>query len=164
MDETDKITLTCKILIDERFWEIKRDNEKLRLKLFWKKYNIKQLTNAMINFNESENGTNCDCLSCRVAGRSNDQPDNNDYLQPCKFKPIFEDLLKNCELMFGSDDGNYSDFKGEQHVSNHDKHLVVCPKGDWVYCLLGKKLWQSNSVKSPELIKYKKLFKLLNNI
>lgn len=160
MDELDKITLTCRLLTDERFWQLKRENEKLRLKLFWKKYNTEKLKLYMKIFNQSSKGPNCWCLTCRIAGICDDDEVLYDK-KNCGFKPIFENLLRKCELTFGVVDDDYSDFR-EQNVSNHDTHLDLCPKKDWVYCLLGKKLWQAKSIKSTELIKYKKLFKLLN--
>jgi hypothetical protein len=39
----DKLALVSKVLLDQRFLELKQENEQLKLQLFWKEYNMFRL-------------------------------------------------------------------------------------------------------------------------
>ena len=50
MSSVDRLALVCKVLLDARFLELKRENERLKLSLFWVDHSINTLKKLMAHF------------------------------------------------------------------------------------------------------------------
>lgn len=59
MQGVERLSLVAKVLMDTRLLELKRENEELKLKLFWKDHNPSMLKQAMAVANTVEGGPRC---------------------------------------------------------------------------------------------------------
>ena len=148
----DKLALVSKVLLDQRFLELKQENEQLKLKLFWKEYNTFRLV-KLISLANRYGGPNCPCALCT----------RHPHVEvPCTFTPWFEEKLLACGLTFAP----YG-VSGQQHdaglVYNVDHHLLYIniEFSVWVAPTYGTKLWKATSVSDPELQKLVALFRML---
>ena len=153
--------------MDARVAELRRENEELRLRLFWKDYRVSKLQKAMQMANCWENSPNCNCWQCAVTGRM-DCDTLVDESRKCGFISWFEAKVAACDLIVGY---VLRDSTQSQHVSNPlngvwdtDCHIVkiVMFGGDWSLFTYGSRLWKAKTVNDPELEKLKKLFELLS--
>lgn len=160
----------AKVLYDQSFFELVKENASLKLQIFWKDYNLAKLKEAMQLANSIN--TMCPCVACGMAGR-------NDYSEQstgmaCTFKPWFENHLASLGMTI-----QWSTFKNEnrQHIClngsenysygactwDDDSHFShFSSKDDWVWFTYGSKLWKAESVNDPELQKLKSLFLILS--
>ena len=152
--------------MDARVAELRRENENLRLQLFWKDYNVQSLQEIMRTANNWHKSPKCDCLICAVSGRK-DEEIETDNARACAFIPWFEEKIDMCGLKFGY---AFQDSTNHPHMSNTlngvldvDCHFVKVGRGDWLMFTYGKKLFRAQTVDDPELKKLKKLFQLLDD-
>jgi hypothetical protein len=166
MEGVERLSLVAKSLMDMRLLELKRENEKLKLKLFWKTHNPSMLKKAMAVANMVEGGPRCACLACIVGGRCVDGTrgfapypfaymyDEQLVISPrdwchwrCQFKPWFEDKIREAGMSVRvealRDDG--------QHFSNPGS-------ADWNTFVYGSRLCNASSVENEDLVKLKQLF------
>jgi hypothetical protein len=169
MQGVERLSLVAKVLMDTRLLELKRENEELRLKLFWKEHNPCMLKEAMAAANQVATGPRCACLACIVSGRCAHgtrgfapYPFVNVYnehcvMSPCdrchlrcQFKPWFEDKIREAGMSVRvealRDDGH--------HFSNPGS-------ADWNTFVYGSRLWKASSVADLELGKLRRLFHAL---
>jgi hypothetical protein len=145
---------------------LKRENEALKLKLFWKEHNDEIMRDAMCCANEAHGGPACSCLACMVTGRY--ESGNLDFADenPCKFKPWFEQVLREHNMSVGHDvdvprvDGSVVD--SHNHVFDDGQHFTNFAREDWKCWTYGSKLWKATSVGDPELAKLKNVLRYLN--
>ena len=165
MANIDKLVLVSKLLIDQRFLELKQENEGLKLELFWKKYNVAKLKREMESWNLLC-GPQCKCIKCCGGGLAGDYELEDIQQRVCGFKPAFEGLATVHGLMLGN--ASHSADKRLPHVSNDkyggvfdiDAHIIQEHYGlGWNY---GAKLWKARSVSDPELKKLVALFEAMN--
>jgi len=159
---------------------LKRENEALKLKLFWKEHNHGNMSNAMCWANQAEDGPRCSCLSCVVSGRYEKLKWPNRRRvhssgevaeqETCTFKPWFEQVLEHHEMSIGRGlpdvpiwvEGSVVDSAND--VLDDGQHFTVLGRGDWVHWIYGSKLWKATSVGDPELVKLKNVFRYLNTL
>ena len=161
----DKLALVSKIILDQRVLELRRENEELKLKLFWKDHSQLELKTAMANGNNfSPSAPKCTCLPCTVSGRL-DADVESDNTYDCRFKPWFEQKLNDCDMTVGHDASLRIDHDlicPINGVIDCDCHLVNFARGDWVWVSYGKRVWAAKTTSDPELQKLQQLFSLLN--
>jgi hypothetical protein len=145
----DKLALVSKVLLDQRFLELKQENEQLKLQLFWKEYNRKALKKAMIRANLL-GGYFCMCGGCC----------ENMGPRPCTFKPWFEETVRACGLTFGPNDDDERDNEFDA-ILGMDYHLINIKSNRWGTPIYGAKLAKAKSVLDLELQKLAALFKAL---
>jgi hypothetical protein len=163
----DKLIIVSKIFADQRVGELITENRKLKLQLFWKDYGTTHLQEAMRFANQKIRGPDCNCLACAVSGRKDEDNGMEAEGFECLFKPYFEELLVECEIV--STNGGWDSEKGFQHISNatgnyvfdEDCHIVRIARDDWFLFTYGARLWKANNVESPELLKLRNLFEKL---
>lgn len=166
MDGVERLAMVSKILFDTRLLELKRENEALRLKLFWKEHNPKELDKAMYLANTANPA--CSCLACAVSGRYKSEPGEVAEKKPCTFKPWFEQVLREHDMSVchvvdmprvdGSVCNSHNDvFDDGQHFTN----FAGC---DWKWWAYGSKLRKATSVRDPELAKLERLFQYLDTL
>ena len=168
MQGVERLTLVSKILFDTRLLELKRENEALKLKLFWKEYSNKELDVAMAVANETDGGPECSCLACTVSGRyvTRDLPER----KPCTFKPWFEQVLREYDMSVGLSLPDAPIWVNGIVVDDHNdvlydgQHFTNLGSGDWFCWTYGSKLWKATSVGDPELAKLERLFRALNTL
>ena len=138
--------------------ELQRENEALKLKLFWEKHSPKELNAAMrlANLGSSrEGGVDCSCLSC-IRSRRVDFAYNHyhhwQYDVPCKFKSCFEYMIRENDMSIGN------------NVLDDGHHFINSANQDWVGWTYGSKLLKATSVGDPELAKLEGLFEDLGMI
>ena len=129
--------------------ELQRENEALKLRLFWKEHGPEQLNAAMSAANKLKGGPRCYCLSCSVTGRYEGEYAEN---KECVFKQWFEQMLTDHEMSIGC--GTYKAPFIDHHFSNLSGGL-------WLRWTYGSRLRKARSVSDPELAKLKSLFKTL---
>ena len=113
-----------------------QDNQELKLKLFWKDYNVLALNNAMHRH---------DMIYPDLV------PGN--YIWNVWIEPI----LQMCGLKVESI-ADSPPLRGSE-LSDVDTHLVWVPR--YIFVAYGTKLWKAKSVDDPELKKLKALFEAL---
>ncbi len=168
MNGVERLAAVSKILFDTRLLELRRENEALKLKLFWKEHNPCHMNAAMYLANTADGGPSCSCLACVITGRHVDDRDEP-YPLTCTFKSWFEQVLQEHDMstLVGLPDvpiwvdGRVVD--DHNNVLDTDHHFVhvFASNGTvsgWVY---GSKLWKATSVRDSELAKLQRLFRTL---
>jgi hypothetical protein len=151
---TSALALVCKVLLDREVLELRSENERLKLRLFWKTYGPEQLRAAMEDANAIR--INCECIRCAACGRHNGRAG----WYTCEFEPWFHAQLAQCELESAAIDAQSQHFDLDgMTVWDTDAHFVHC-EGPMQFSY-GKKLHAATSIKNEELQKLKKLFAIL---
>ena len=155
---TSALALASKILFDREVLELRSENERLRLCLFWKTYGPEQLLTAMQDTNALR--IRCKCITCAVCGRH----DGRANACLCSFEPWFHAQLALCELESSAIDPQSRHFHLEgMTVWDTDAHFVHDggPNERWMQFSYGKKLHAATSIENKELQKLKRLFSIL---
>jgi hypothetical protein len=167
MDGVERLALVSKILFDVRLLELKRENEALKLKLFWKDHNDKKLNAAMTTANNSHGGPACSCSACAVSRRYLGESSET---KPCTFKPWFEQVLEENGMSIARGLPDVPIWvKGSVVDSPHDvlddgHHFSNLESQNWFFWKYGSKLWKATSALDPELMKLERLFQTLNSV
>ena len=148
---------------------LKRENEALKLKLFWKEHNDEIMKNAMCWANEADGGPACSCLACAVSGRYTRCGEVAEK-KPCTFKPWFEQVLREHDMSIGRGlpdvpvwvDGSVVD--SGNSVLDDGQHFSNLASQDWFCWTYGSKLWKATSVGDPELAKLESLLHYLDTL
>ena len=165
----DKFLCVAKILTDARLQELVEENRKLKLALFWKTYDIRQLRlriEAGI-----QNHLNCECKSCH----SHELSDECNEEWECAVTRRFQDIAREHGLSTAQENVDKYDYlelgaeMDPRRIQEQDVHIVLpfvdtrsmWLNMDWVVLGYGEKLNQAKSIDDPELIKLKKLFETL---
>ena len=131
--------------------ELQRENEALKLRLFWREHGPEQLNAAMSTANQVKGGPECYCLACALTGRYEGKYPGHAH-QHCTFKEWFEHLLTDHEMSIG---------ERIPGVPISDHHFSNLSGGIWLSWTYGSRLRKARSVRDPELAKLKSLFKTL---
>jgi hypothetical protein len=143
-----RLALVSKLLLDREVIQLRAENERLRLELFWRDHNVEQLGKTMAAANQSTKGPRCACLVCAISGRRDPdldqmEPSDNepapessddedtmgvsvDEAEPgcggwdagCKFKPWFEEFIRYYELVDSV--GTFPNQEGAYHMAGGD--------------------------------------------
>jgi len=156
---TSALALVCKVLLDREVLELRSENERLKMRLFWKTYGPEQLRAAMEDANAIR--INCECIKCAACGRHNGRAG----WYTCEFEPWFHAQLAQCELESAAIDAQSQHFDLDgMTVWDTDAH-VVTQHFDGIDAPMqfsyGRKLHTATSIKNKELQKLKKLFAIL---
>lgn len=159
----DRLPLVSRAFMDAKFLELKRENERLKLELFWKNYNIDGLHAELYAFHQSCSLFHCWCASCANNGRLHLDEDEAEYYaglpvghglapcKPCQYKPWFEDFIVDMQMIvahgvdYGLDSEHFRFFE------------TVGMARDWFWGY-GSRLVNARSVASPDLRKLEVLF------
>jgi len=172
MSSVDRLALVCKVLLDARFLELKRENERLKLSLFWVDHSINTLKKLLGHANNRAGGPRCRCRCCMRTKRSRpsilDGYDDDVRDEKCLFGPWFERVLQEHGLSFAHfDDASPCDFDRELYPRpNVDVHFHVVGHPqytNWVVWMYGARLWRAQTTDDPELAKLRALFKTLGD-
>ena len=163
----DRLATVSKVFMDARLLTLRRQNEELRLELFWTAHSVQKLQIAMKKANTGyERSIGCKCWKCSLAGIIDGTV--VDRSKTCQFIPWFEAKIKQCDLIH---EGMPPQHMHVTHVSDSsgcvcdvDSHFVESDvMGVFMYKFTyGSKLWKAKSVDNPELKKLKKLFQLID--
>ena len=176
MSHVDRLALMSKILLDQRFLELKRENERLKLSLFWVNHSINTLKKLMTHANQVSHSLRCRCRSCIHTKRFTPTPWTEDEIEiedeKCKFKPWFEKIVDEHGLSVGRG--------GDPHPEEHDREMYHRPNVNvhfhvveseytwyyncWANWMYGAKLWKAQTTQDPELLKLTALFKTLGEM
>lgn len=69
MSHLDRLVLVSKLLCDSRLVEVLRENQELRLKLFWKDHNVQKLKEKIREVRDHDKSPLCCCNDCILSGR-----------------------------------------------------------------------------------------------
>lgn len=156
MDGLERLALTCRRFCDAQIIELRRENERLKLALFWKRYSVDMLQKQLYEFRATGYCFHCYCPSCRANGRmSLDEDDNADYVAlpmyithtKCQYKPWFVGYIEDMDMRvaYGVDYG--LDFE----------HFRLFGTEDWFWGY-GARLLNARSVHDPDLRKLEYMF------
>ena len=176
MQGVERLSLVAKVLMDSRLLELKRENEELRLKLFWKDHSPSMLKAAMAAANKVASGPQCACLACIVGGRCEEgtrgfapYPFAHMYDEQlvmsqcdrchlrCQFKPWFEEKIREAGMRVVSETASPVG-DGVRDVGQHFSNLGI---GDWNTWVYGSAVCKASSVANEDLVKLHKLFATL---
>ena len=104
MDGVERLSIVSKVLFDSRLCELKRENEELRLRVFWLEHSESKFAELMQLANCSESGPWCSCFACLESGRFHPMyagPGTDTCRLECAFKPWFEEIVGRCGLSVG---------------------------------------------------------------
>jgi hypothetical protein len=178
MDGVERLSLVAKVLMDTRLLELKRENEELKLKLFWKEHDPCMLKQAMAAANTRDGGPRCKCLACIVGGRCENgtqgfspypaQEYADHYVMSrddichlrCQFKPWFEDRIREAGMRVR--DMPSSVWVGGSAVVDGGDHFVNMGRVDWNDCVYGSRLRTASSAGDRDLGKLNRLFHVLD--
>jgi hypothetical protein len=89
LDGLDKLTLTCRILMDARFWELRNKLERVQTKLFWRTYSASRLGQCLTGMHwHLPSGCGGCCFS--------DTPETRG--KPCMVADQFGIIVRRCGL------------------------------------------------------------------
>ncbi len=170
MNGVDRLAVVCKVLLDSRVLELRRENEALRLRLFWKEHGPEQLKAAMRLANGAAGGPGCGCLGCVVSGRREREHGEVPVKKPCAFKAWFEQTLQ--ELGMDVAVGlpaeavwvHVQEVDPDSALLDDGAHFTNLGADDWVAWTYGSRLWKAASVRDPELAKLEGLFRTLDAV
>ena len=168
----DRLATVSRVFMDARLLTLRRQNEELRLELFWTVHNVQKLKIAMkeANASGSARAVQCNCWKCSLNGMVDGNNAQNivDRNKTCKLIPWLEAKMTECDLIYDSMPGPHahvdhmSDSSGR--VCDVDCHFVEQSfmRGFMCNFTYGSKLWKARSVDNPELKKLEKFFQLIN--
>jgi len=158
----DKLALVSRLILDQRVIDLRRENEELKMKLFWKDYSVCDLEKVMRCGNIfAHSAPKCNCAECSWAERMDIRMVEDKHAN-CTFKPWFEMKIKECGMTVGYDCSGL--------IKNHESRLAgvyeadchfVSVTGDWNCFSYGRKLWGAQTTADPELQKLRELFCIL---
>lgn len=182
------LALASKPLYEREILELRSENERLKLKLFWKDYSVDKLKKAMRFGNIIPDGSPyCQCNDClsyerapwprkRVPLHGSDSGaaanrnvyDEDFYRRPCTFGPWFARTAARFGLTMkkavysdetpGPTEIPEHDSNADLYVLDMDCHLVNEDGPAWTRFTYGRRLWDAKTVESPELKKLEKFF------
>ena len=158
MSGLDRLALVAKVLLDSRFLELKRENESLKLRLFWFDHCLLTLRKMLQVANNNAAGPRCRCASCVFTKRyePNILDGYEDDADACKFHTWFEQVLQKHGMSFR----DATDLQFHDNVHFH-VFLSNNARNQWVY---GGKLCNARSTADPELVKLAALFQTLGGM
>jgi hypothetical protein len=155
------LALASKALMDTRLLDVKRENERMKLELFWQNYSAPKLSKALCKFHNTMNLFYCGCVSCKSNGRMIEDIDVAEWTamevlyagrrwKSCAYKPWLEEFLGDLDLRvaYGVDYGldfEHFRFFGTEHWF-------------WGY---GPRFTKARSVGDPELRRLEGVFDTL---
>jgi len=173
MAAVDRLALVSKILLDQRFLELKRENERLTLMLFWRDHGMCTLRKLMSHANNTRpGGPRCRCRHCARAERywPMYSHGNNDGYEECRFGPWFEQTLQEHGLSFASS-GKDSHFARDADRESGTMpaggvHFLLVPNeqapvASWYKWEYGAKLRDAQTTQDPGLLSLTALFQTL---
>jgi hypothetical protein len=172
MNSVDRLAVVCKVLLDSRVLELRRENEALKLRLFWKEHGPEQLKAAMRMANGAAGGPGCGCLGCKVSGRGELEFSNvaGKQGEGCAFKAWFEQTLIELDmdvavsLPAAAVWVHVKEVDSRNDLLDDGVHFTNLGADDWVAWTYGSRLWKAASVSDPELGKLQRLFLTLDAV
>ena len=177
------LALASKPLYDREMLELRSENESLKLKLFWKDYNVHKLHKAMQSGNSfPADAPYCQCQTCvhfkrsvrpRKKGPLHGGASGGSaplYDAVCKFGPWFASAARRFGLTvkkaswgmhYDSTQLMEHDSNPELEVLDLDCHLVNTDGHEWTHFTSGRRLWGATTADSPELKKLSEFFRYL---
>jgi hypothetical protein len=177
MSAVDRLALVSKIMLDQRFLEMKRENERLTLSLFWIDHSINTLQHLTNYANNRAGGVRCHCRCCVRAKRFRpsilDGYDDEDDIgdRACRFGPWFEELVQAHGLSCAAGGAcvSFAKLDRECHpMPDDDVHFLLfpthnAPATSWCTWVYGAKLWKAQTTQDPGLLQLSALFKALGD-
>ena len=181
------LALASKVLFEREVLELRSQNEKLKLKLFWKDYNVNMLRKTMKSGNTfPADSPYCQCEMCisfKRAVRPRKRGPlhgavalpgmfSTDLSQVCTFGPWFAKKAKSFGLTIMKPKYPHNkpwpaEIEGHDScpdllVIDLDCHLVNKDGPEWTNFTYGRRLWGASTVDNPELAKLAKFFEYLD--
>jgi len=160
MSHIDRLAVVSRILLDERVIELRQENERLKLEVFWRDNSLFRLRRAMAIANCEQ--MKCMCDGCVIVGRTHSpyedlRVDPNANINICRFAPWFYAQLLVHGFVVSDDDSDQSHHTPDSfgpltrnECFDQDCHFVKLHFDKPVF---GERLWKAKSVNDPELLK-----------
>lgn len=141
MHGVERLALASKLFGDVQIIALRRENERLKLELFWKRYSADMLHKELYEFIATCNLFHCWCPSCSANGRLHLQQDEAAYYaalpvtqtrrcKPCYFKPWIVDFIQDMDMRvaygvdYGLDSEHFRFFGTENWFWGYGSRLV----------------------------------------
>jgi hypothetical protein len=176
MQGVERLSLVAKVLMDTRLIELKRENETLKMQLFWRDHSPSMLQKAMAAANQIDGGPRCACLACIVGKRCEEgtrgfapyafvhEYDEHVIMSPydrchlrCQFKPWFEQKIREAGMRVVTETAS-PEGEGVRDEGQHFSNFGIADWNTWVY---GSAVCSATSVENEDLAKLNQLFKTL---
>ena len=173
MQGVERLSLVAKVLMDTRLLELKRENETLKMQVFWRDHSPSMLNQAMAAANKMPAGPRCACLACIVGGRCEDgtrgfapYPFAHMYDEQlvvsqsdrchlrCQFKPWFEDKIREAGMRVVTETA-LPEGDGVRDEGQHFSNFGMADWNTWEY---GSAVYKSTCVENEDLAKLNQLF------
>jgi hypothetical protein len=159
--QISRLATLSHVLYDREVLELRQENARLKMELFWKDYGVRDLSVSMFNGNDHSIGApKCRCFSCCLTRRRNEMV-SLPFQRECSFKPWIEQRILNLGMTIVDADP----MKSIVHVCNpgataydQDAHFVRVSKCDFVDLTYGAKIFAAKDPADPELQKLVRLF------
>ena len=178
MASIETLARASKVLFDQRLVDqrkeieaLTKENDMLRLELFWKDHDMTNLKNAMALANA--NHTKCLCSGCVLTKRdAHVDPDEGVHTSTCVFTPWFEELIAHCEMVTVTCNRQSKNpqqqavsFLSRNDCIEADSHFVFFPSPGpgLIAFMFGERLWKTTTTNDPELFKLELLKEMLLN-
>ncbi len=150
------LTLESKTFMDTRLLELKKKNERLKLKRFWSIYGVSKLRQQLRSYQWRIGAVHCECVSCKKYKRFDPKEEDEEEWSAryyanytwdvCRYQPWFQEFLNDMERDVGE--------IGIEHVYFQGDNVAWF----WGY---GPKFLNARSVADPELRKLEEIFDTL---
>lgn len=157
----DRLACVCNMIMDQRVIDLRKENEELKLQVYWRDYNVLSLRDILNSAHVYAPGAStCKCMPCCVSGFSSEVADANPDVE-CAIAKWFKGMAERHGLTV---EPLHSDSKYVQHPSSpvsvydQDCHIVRLRVGDFSYYSFGARIWKARTVANSELRKLEALF------
>ena len=158
----DRMALVSKIMLDQRVIDLRKENDTLRLELFWHTHTPRQLRLEMRRANML-GPIRCSCYHCISACRT-DEVMITDMMtsrhDPCAFNAWFYRLLADLGMTYIPD----SEKEPTTDHDDVDAHLLISGDKIWANWVYGARLRKARTMDDPEVNKLKRLFAALMDV
>lgn len=162
-DQIDKITLTCKLVLNENILDQRKYIERLKLKLAWKEYGRERLLELLQYINDKQ--LHCFCWECSI-NFVRDQVEwkydpRSHEGKPCRVQEYIRKKCQEFNVSWKEDDCSGIDMSmySDNSSSTQDVHLALGSHGAMGGIRVGKKLWECKSVSEQ-----KNYFRMIHSI
>ena len=156
----DRLACVSRLLMDQRVIDLRRENERLKMCLFWRDHGTMQLRECLMYANLFAPGApGCRCISCCINKGTYDVDMDN----PCKFYYWIKDMMERhgmtVEIQKEAMAVVSSHPSSPGYVCDQDCHFVV--RTDWferAYFTYGARIWRAETVSDVNLQKLARFF------
>jgi hypothetical protein len=157
----DRLACVSRLLMDQRVIELRRENERLKMCIFWRDHNTVNLREVLMYSNLFAPGApDCRCISCCISGVAGHHF-GVDSVESCKFIPWIQGVAERYGMTMEvkkPESSHVSHPSLPGHVYDQDCHFVWADVTERAYCTYGARIWKAQTVSDINLKKLSRFF------